>query len=282
VRSVPGELIQFYGNPDPVTYSWTIAEFPSRAVAPGFFATLFLAPDGGGSDTPDWNDPNCIVVETSLNAALQGTCSFRFKTNAPNSNGVLYGAGYLGQLVDPSGVLGTWSVTFTNNSYVTLVGPSGVSTNFNMGPDVAALFQVTSGFMPTYFGFQPGGPANIGYRGVYSRLKIQNGATIVVDDTFPVADPLTQTDPNLWLNAYQAPDDNAGKVVDHDGAYWLDWNKPDGFFSFVGISANLTSWADSALTTIDHGARTASFVDTNILVDFPNSVYFRLYGTNAP
>ena len=279
VRSFPADAIQWYNNPNPVKYSWTIAEFPSRAEAPGFFATLFLAPDGNGNDTPDWDNANCIVVETSLNAAGQGTCIFRFKTNAPAANGVLYSTGNLGTLVDPSGVLGTWSATFTNNSFCTLVGPSGASLTVDMGADAAALFQTLTPSMPTYFGFQPGGAANIGNRGVYSRLKVENGNTVVVDDTFPGPD----IDLNNWILAFQAPDATAYKVVDQDGAYWLSWNKPDGFFSFISSSADITTgWADSALPVLDLGARTSAFVDTNYLATFPNQVYFKLVGTNTP
>jgi len=278
VRSIPADTIQWYGNPDPVTYSWTIGAFPSRTEAPGYFATLFLAPDGNGSDTPDWDAPNCIVVETSLNAAGEGISTFRFKTNSPASNGGLYGTGNLGTLTDPSGVLGTWSATFTNDSFCTLVGPSGASLTVDMGADAAALFQTVTPSMPTYFGFQPGGPANIGNRVVYTRLKVQNGATTVVDDTFPGPD----IDLNNWILAFQAPDATAYKVVDQDGAYWLSWNKPDGFFSYVGISPTVTGFTNSELPVLDLGARTGAFVDTNILANFPSSVYLQLYSTNAP
>ncbi|HEX5218432.1 MAG TPA: hypothetical protein VFZ59_02605 [Verrucomicrobiae bacterium] len=279
VRSIPADAIQWYGNPDPVTYSWTIAEFPPRTQAPGFFATLFLAPDGNGSDTPDWDAPNCIVIETSLNANNEGTCLFRFKTNAPAANGVLYGVGALGTLTDPRGVLGTWSATFTNNSFCTLKGPSGVSLTVDMGAEAAAFFQTLTPSMTTYFGFQPGGADNIGNRGVYSRLKVENGNTVVVDDTFLGPD----IDFNNWIPAFQAPDETAYKVVDQDGAFWLSWNKPDGFFSFIASSSDVTTgWVDSGLPVLDLGARTGTFIDTNFLANFPNQVYFKLIGTNTP
>jgi len=279
VRSILADAVQWYGNPDPVTYSWTIAEFPTRAQAPGFFATLFLAPDGNGNDTPDWDNANCIVVETSLNANGQGTCLFRYKTNAPAANGVLYGVGALGTLTDPSGVLGTWSATFTNNSFCTLKGPSGVSLTVDMGADAAAFFQTLTPSMPTYFGFQPGGADNIGNRGVYSRLKIQNGSTTVVDDSFPGPG----VDQNNWILAFQATDETAHRVVDQDGSFWLSWNKPDGYLSNLGISSNVTSgWVDAALPLMDIGNRTTTFVEPSYLSTYPSQVYFKLFGTNAP
>jgi len=279
IRSVPADAIDWVGNANPVTYSWTIGEFPSRSVAPGYFAVMFLAPGGGGSTDPDWNDANVIGVETSLNGANQGICTFRFKTNAPNSNGVLYGAGQLGVLTDPSGVLGTWSVTFSNNSIATLVGPSGASLTVDMGADAAALFD-SPGSLPTYFGFQPGGPNNIGYRGTYTRIKVQDGATTVVDDTFPLAFS-EMPDPSLWITRFSGGD-IAGKVVDEDG-YWVDWNKPDGLLSAVQNSGTVnTGWADAGLAVRNHGARGAVFAGTNVLNAFPGGTYFRLYSTNAP
>lgn len=282
IRSIPADSIEWYGNPAPVTYSWTIGEFPSRATAPGYFGTLFLVPNGAGGMTPDWDDPNIIVVETSVNAAGEGIGTFRFKTNGPASNGVLYGVGSLGVLTNSTGVLGTWSATFTNNSFCTLVGPSGASKTFDMGSDAAAFFDVTGGSLPTYFGFQPGGPGNIGSHAVYTRLKVQNGATTVVDDTFPLEDPGQETDPALWINEFQGGL-SAVKLVDHNGAYWLDWNKPDGYLSTVQMSSTVnTGWADAAFTLRDHGTRRAVFVDIDTLASFPNAAYFRLFSTTLP
>ena len=281
VRSKPADSIWWYGQSYPVKYSWTISEFPSRAVAPGYFGVMFLATDGSSSMTPDWNDPNCINIETSLNGANQGTCTFRFKTNAPNDNGVLYGVGSLGTLTDPSGVLGTWSATFSNNSVCTLVGPSGASLTVDMGPD-AALYFNPSANMETHFGFQPGGPANIGFRATYSEIKVETNGVAVFDDTFPLEDPVNGADPALWINAYQAGD-IAGKLVDHDGAYWLDWNKPDGFLSGLLISSDLsTGWVDPGLAILDHGTRRAMFADTNTLSAYQPTAYFKLFSTNAP
>ena len=108
---------------------------------------------------------------------------------------------------------------------------------------------------------------------------MQTGATPVFDDTFPGPD----IDLGLWLLAFQAPDTTAYKVVDQDGAFWLSWNKPDGFFSFIASSTDvITGWVDSGIPVLDLGSRTGAFVDTNYLANFPNQVYFKLYGTNTP
>ena len=283
VRSIPADPHQWYGNPDPVTYSVTIAEFPSGVTYGGYQGHIMLSTDGSTSE-PDWNNPNVVYVQFQQNGAGQGICNFRFKTNSPNSNGQgssgFFGTGAIMQMIAPS-VLGTWDVTFTNNSHITVVGPGGVSTNFDMGPDAAAFFQSGTPSMGTYFGGQPNNPNNIGQRLVYSRIKITDGATTVVDDTFPLSDPSNEADPALWTKALDAGA-AAIKVVDQN-AFWVDWNKPDGFLAGVQISSNVTSgWVDPALPIRDHGTRRAVFAGTNDLVNYPAAAYFRLYSTNAP
>jgi hypothetical protein len=284
VRSTPADAHQWYGNTNPVTYQVTIAEFPSGATYAGFQSHIMLSPDGGTTE-PDWNNPNCVYVQFQQTAGGAGICNYRFKTNSPNSNGVggsgFFGTGYLGQLIAPS-ILGTWSVTFTNNSVATIVGPGGVSTNFDMGADAAAFFNSATPSMATYFGVQPNNPANIGQRAVFSRIKITDGAEVVVDDTFPLSDPVNEADPLLWIQELDGNTASAIKVVDQP-ALWVDWNKPDSYFLALLAASNLTSgWTDPFLTIRDHGTRRGVFVGTNTTVNFPEAMYFRLYGTNTP
>ena len=283
VRSVPADAHQWYGNTDPVTYSVTIAEFPNPVAYAGYQGHIMLSTDGSTTE-PDWNNPNVVYVQFQQNGAGQGVCNFRFKTNSPNSNGVgssgFFGTGAIMQLIAPS-VLGTWNVTFTNNSHITVAGPGGVSTNFDMGADAAAFFNSGTPSMATYFGGQPNNPGNIGQRIVYSQIKITDGTNTVVDDTFPLADPGNEVDPTLWTKQLDAGA-VAIKVVDQN-ALWVDWNKPDGFLTGLQISSNLTSgWVDPALPIRDHGTRRAVFAGADTLVDYPLAAYFRLYSTNSP
>jgi hypothetical protein len=284
VRSIPADPHKWYSNPNPVTYSVTFAEFPSGVTYGGFQGHIMLSPDGGTTE-PDWNNPNVIYVQFQQTAQSQGVCNFRFKTNSPSSNGTgssgYFGSGYIMQLTAPT-ILGTWDVTFTNNSHITVVGPGGVSTNFDMGADAAALFDTSTPSMATYFGIQPNNPANIGQRATISRIKITDGSTTVVDDQFPVADPNYEVDPTLWTQELDGNTLTAIKVVDQQ-ALWVDWNKPDGYLSRVEVSSNVVSgWSDLGLDFRDEGTRRAVFVGTNVLVNFPTAAYFRLYSTNLP
>src|SRR5262249_47692863 len=196
---------------------------------------------------PDWNNPNVIFVQFQQTGGGQGICNFRFKTNSPNSNGQgssgFFGTGAIMSRTWPS-IVGTWSVTFTNNSSITVVGPNGTGTNFDMGADAAAFFLPVTGSMATLFGCQPNNPAHIGQRMDYSRITMNDGTNVVFDDTFPLADPTFEIDPTLWTAQCDAPAANALKVVDQT-AFWVDWNKPDGFLTALNISSNVVSgWID--------------------------------------
>jgi hypothetical protein len=283
VRSIPADAHQWYGNTDPVTYSVTIGEFPDGAAYGGFQGHIFLTADGGTTE-PDWNSSHVIFVQFQATGSGQGICNFRFKTNSPNSNGQgtggFFGTGAIMSKTWPT-ITGTWSVTFTNNSFITVVGPDGTGTNFDMGPDAAVWFQAASA-MGTYFGCQPNNPPNIGQKMVYSRLKMTDGSTTVFDDTFPVEDPFFEVDPALWSVQTDATAANALKVVDQ-AAYWVDWNKPDGFLTALNISSNIVSgWVDPGLTLLDFGTRRGIYATvTNNLVDYQNAAYFKLVTTNS-
>jgi len=283
VRSLPADAHQWYGNTDPVTYSVTIGEFPDGAAYGGFQGHIFLTADGGTTE-PDWNSSHVIFVQFQATGSGQGICNFRFKTNSPNSNGQspggFFGTGAIMSKTWPT-ITGTWSVTFTNNSHITVVGPDGTGTNFDMGADAAAWFQAASA-MGTYFGCQPNNPPNIGQKMVFSRLKMTDGSTTVFDDTFPVEDPNFEVDLSLWSVQTDAVAANALKVVDQ-AAYWVDWNKPDGFLTALNISSNIVSgWVDPGMPLLDFGTRRGIYATvTNNLVDYQNAAYFKLVTTNS-
>src|SRR5262249_33176626 len=136
---------------------------------------------------------------------------------------------------------------------ITVVGPDGTGTNFDMGADAATWFQSFTPSMATYFGCQPNNPANIGQRLDFSQITITDGTNVVADDTFPMVDPVTEVDQTLWTAQCDAPSAVALKVVDQ-AAYWVNWNKPDGFLTAFEISSNLLSgWVDPGLTVRDMG-----------------------------
>ena len=145
------------GAGHPVSFSYTISDYPIPA-GDAFQTQIFLAPNPGTENDPDWNETNIVFfdMESTANGA---SWTFRYKTNEPNGNGMIYGAGSLATINSKTAV-GTWTATFNNNTNVTLLAPDGTTTNFNI-PDTtgatAALFDAAQGNNVTlYFGAQAG------------------------------------------------------------------------------------------------------------------------------
>ena len=71
-----------------MSYSMTISDFPSAATFGGFSAHFYIVPGIPTGSDPDWGAANCILVDIAAAADGSGTANFRYKTNAPGSNGI--------------------------------------------------------------------------------------------------------------------------------------------------------------------------------------------------
>jgi hypothetical protein len=271
IRSIPADTIQWISNSDTVTYSVTIADFPTT---PGVQCHIFLVPDTAGSHAPDYGDPNAIMLDIRGNAAGAGNATFRWKTNQPNANSQMYtaGQGQVGTL-NATTVRGTWSVSFANNTNITVSGPGGVVTNLTMPPDAALLFYSTLNSMGTYFGTQPNNPVSIGQNVGISEIKVTSGATVVVDDLFNTVDPTQQVDPTLWQLEMDNP---AGIfVITNQPTYWLGWTLPDAGFSLRAKPALNAPGVDPGLTPILDGSSRLIQLSPDLLPN-PQQSYFYL------
>jgi len=209
------------GNPAPVTYSFTIADYPDGS-GKGFQTQLFLVPGTGipaFETSPDYNEPDVIFVDLQNNADGSAYASFRHKIDQPNGNAMIYGAGTLGGIGNPT-ALGTWSLTMKDSS-ATLTTPSGSSTNFTLPAGTVARF---AGPLYAYFGVQPNSTANIGRSATFSRIQI-TGAGTPIDDRF-TSGPL---DPVTWQGV--AEDAPGILPVPADTAYALTWTLPDAGYN---------------------------------------------------
>jgi hypothetical protein len=237
------------GNTNPVTYSVTIASYPGTNYS-GFQTHIFLVPMASlpnWESSPDWNEANVIFLQIGNHADGSASATFRYKTNSPNGNAMLWNSnptngavGALAGIGNPS-PLGTWSITFQSNTNVTLTAPSGASTNFVMPAESAALFADP---LVAVFGAQPNNNANIGQTVVLSRIEI-TGTPAPVDEKF--------NEPTLNIGTWQVVAQDAAGVVQAppDSRFWVNWTLPANGF-IVETSTNLTSgaWADSGLTNI--------------------------------
>ena len=256
------------GNSAPVTYSFTIADYPDGS-GKGFQTQLFLVPGTGipaFETSPDYNEPDVIFVDLQNNADGSAYASFRHKTDQPNGNAMIYGAGTLGGIGNPT-ALGTWSLTMKDTS-ATLTTPSGSSTNFTLPAGTVARF---AGPLYAYFGVQPNSTANIGRSATFSRIQI-TGAGTPIDDRF-TSGPL---DPVTWqVVAEDAP---GILPVPADTAYALTWTLPDAGYNLEagpGLAPGLFIDVTARSGPIQIGTRKVALV-SGANLPAANGGFFRL------
>ena len=236
------------GAAAPVTYSITIRDYPDNA-HPYYQTHIWLAPASGlpygaGDVSADWNSTNLIFIQIQNLAGDNAMARFMYKTNVANGGwgGQIFGSNTLAEITSPTkGILGTWSLTFSNDTSVTLTTPSGTSTNFTLPAASAALF---AGDVYAFFGMQPNGAGNVGQDMVLSRIQIK-GTAPEIDDAFPGPG----LDTGTW--GVNATDANGLQVVTEDTPFWLLWTLPDSDFtlqSSVSLNPAQASWSDPGLS----------------------------------
>src|SRR5262249_14242137 len=127
---------------NPVSYTVTISDYPPAPYNVGYQTHIFITTDNPPvyRTTPDDAATNAIIIDIRT-TPTGGQGNFRYKINQPNSSANLTNAdnGTAGTLasIDSPSVLGTWTVTFSNNTAVTLTAPNGASTNFSLSATAA-------------------------------------------------------------------------------------------------------------------------------------------------
>lgn len=252
--------VTWYGQPKPVSYSWKIAAFPSATYS-NFFCGLTFTPDDVASQTyadPDWSATNCLWIGMQNNADGTTTAGIAWKTNEPVGNNQLFYAGQLvaynnetNGLTVPSAI-GTWTVTFTSDTELTLTAPNGASTNTVLDASFAALF---NGYVGAYLYSTPAVDANIGQSVTLSQFKITGVGTPVNEDLTSGA--LSSPFLMLYSQAYTGYSNNPPNqiFITSSDPYWLSWTLPATSFSPIS-SASLSSpvWNDITGTTLPVGA----------------------------
>ena len=259
----------------PVTYSFTLASFPDPKAHPGFEAHMYLinydtlpAPVAWNETYPavDWNAADIINVKVNNNANGGVDFSFNFKTNLPGANINETIASIHGETA-----LGTWAITFNDNTSATLTGP-GVSTNFTLAAEMADKF---AGQMLLHFGTFKNQIRNNDAAATFSRIQVTGGFA-AFDETFP--GPGLNPDPQnaFWRLAA----DSAGiQWIPQGTAYWLTWTLPDTGFT-VQSSSDLTGqWTNPNLTYVIEGSTTKTVAVPTSSLPSPGAGFFRLIKT---
>lgn len=262
------------------TYSMTIAAFPGPSYT-GFADQMFLIPVAGMTGSPqdddiDWDSSDVVALYVGENSDGSATGTFQYKVNQPSS----WNTSLVVITTNAAGPLGTWSLTFKNNTNVTLTTPDKTSTNFTINASDASLF-VDPVYI--YLGDQPNENANIGQSSTFSGFSVTGPAGSFSDN-------FSTFDTNNWAND-TASDELGIFVTPPDAKYWLTWPTPDTGFTNVFATDNLsnriakgqwkslpsasTGWVlvggNERLTVIDQSTVNAAFGYQ------PTNVFFGLY-----
>ncbi len=265
-----------------VTYSWNIKSFPTNSPF-GYQQHFFIVNGTPGpyDQAADWNLADCIYITVQADSNNFAYMSFRYKTNEPAANGMIYNTATNNWPIEPVGYLytsnysplGTWSVTFNNQTNVTLTAPHGQTTNFVFDPASAALFADPA---TVILGAQPNDTFVIGEAVVYNWFSVTGNdspfTNIFTNDL--------QLNTNYWT--VLANDPNGVVLVPPNAAYWLPWTLPDSGFG-LQTNANLATtntWNDAVpLQEIQNYTNRQALLGTNLLPS-ANQGYYRLLERN--
>ena len=217
-----------------VTYTWNITQFPNDPN--GFQANFMLScgadsgtPNGNGGPGPydnavDWNWGNVILVTIQGNTDGSAYMNFRYKTNLPAGNSLIWGT--LWATVSASSPIGQWSVSINKDSgLVTLTSPQNTAS-FTM--DAASLALFTDPLALT-LGGQPNDLTGQGQGVVFSNFTA-TGCVNPISENFATETAYS----SLWFQLAGAAD--SIQVVPPTGGVIIGWTRPD-----VGYAPELSS-----------------------------------------
>jgi hypothetical protein len=267
-----GSNYAWYGASGPVSYSFDIVKLGESAPS-GFAAFMHLIPGMPDPTRPDsdWHETNVLMLTVQNNADGSASSALRYKTNSFESNGHLYDTGFLGG-VGSSTPLGTWTLTFNNDSDFTLTSPSGEKLTTNLPPEVVSIFKDASTNMQINIGGVPGDPSRLGQMAVITRAKITGtpGQPNVDSDFLEES-----RDTNVW--GIVASSATYGvQQIPTNAAYWLKWTLPAiGYTLETKPTLGPGAWTDSTVAGFEVGS---FHYDLFLRSDLPgiNSGYSRL------
>ena len=233
------------------TYSFTLLDFP---VAPGMQCHIFLIPLNSlnVSNAPTGNEyveyqasNNLWMVIAGRGSNLDGSSGYTahvtWKANNANANPTnealtLPGGYNIYTNTGNQSPVGTWTLTFNNNTSGTLTPPQGVGPlPFVISdPNVATDFGAP---VMACFGLQPNSGAGEGAYIDYASISIANTANPISENFLSEAPGNTITSSGLWNitdSAYQ----NSVTLVTSSDPLWVTWTIPAVGYG-LGISPTL-------------------------------------------
>ncbi|HMP83747.1 MAG TPA: hypothetical protein PKA41_13700 [Verrucomicrobiota bacterium] len=256
------------GN-NPVSYSYTVKQGVDGTDGSQFQTHIFLVPAPATDNGPDWVQPDVVFLDMESTGDGGYSWTFRYKTNQPNGNSMMYDDNVVpGSITSPTRE-GTWTVTFLNDTNVTMSGPGGVSTNFNLPGD----FWQTAFANPVYayFGVQSGNGTGTGKYTVLSSISV-SGSDNDFTDNFETASSL---DSGRWV--VRAVDAPGVRLVTSTAKYWVQWTVPDAGFSLISNPSvdGSSFWQNVSGTPVQIGSLKRVLVDSSQLPG-PDTGYWQM------
>lgn len=198
-----------------------------------------------------------------------GEAVVRYKVNHPSANASDHRPA---SLVCAEGVLGTWSLTFLNDTNVTITAPNGVSTNFALPETVPWEFYNP---LTVYFGNQQNGPGNAGKAATYARVQITGAISADVDETFPGPDLNPDPENPRWQVVAEMP--SCVFIVRPDHRWWARWTIPDTGFLLEGSASINGPWVrDAQWTNVIKTAHGNRLLLPESSLPAPHQSFFRM------
>jgi hypothetical protein len=168
---------------------------------------------------------------------------------------------------------GTWSLTFNNNTNVTLTAADGTSTNFVMNPsDVTTYF--ASG-VDVFYGESANGVSAAYGKGILVNNVQVTGTATPINDSF--TGPLSST----WT--VQAWDPSGVVVTTNSSKYWLNWdyNTSLGYVPILGTNLTAGTWANlNTASTIACGPNVNRLLIDSSVLPAGGTGFFKLIKRN--
>ncbi len=267
------------GASSPVSYSFTLSSYPIP-VADQVQNHIFLIPSPAtnSGSAPDYTEPNVIFLDLESTATGGASFMFRYKTNQPNGNTMIYGSGTLAAIQSPTGGVGTWTVTFNNNTNVTMTGPGGASTNFSIPDASGATSSLFASNVVLFYGTQANSVTAENDHTVTSDFNVTGLGSANFDDNF-VADAGT-LNTNIWIVNAAIP--QSVRMVGPGNPYYVSWTLPASGFSLAAtpsLSGNIVWSAPASYGPFLTGSTETQLISTS---DLPagNSAFFAMIKRN--
>ncbi len=255
---------------NPVTYSFTVNGFPQNpATQYACEAYLMMAPNPAGYDNAlDWNEPNCVNINFQQGNGST-VMNFTYKLNQPSA-GNYTTVGTVTNTGNAS-ALGTWSISFTSDTNVTMTAPNGNTSSF-VFTNAASFAEVSNPGFYLYLGMQANNAASMNQAVSYSKFSL-TGVPAAVTDNF-LADTTLST--NTWFK-FMGSAPISTFITPTNAAYWITWNLPASGYQLQTAPDLLGSWSVLSGDLIIPGAgENYQLVTTNDIPAGTSAAFFEL------